>query len=47
MWDRENQAEWEEQREPDLPPTYSVVMEVPPYTTFTPEQLTACKGPGE
>ena len=47
VWDRDNQPEWEGNVNPDLPPTYSVVMKVPPYTTFTPEQLTACKGPGE
>jgi ribose transport system substrate-binding protein len=47
VWDRENQSQWEDNVNPDLPPTYSTVMEVKPYTTFTPEQLTACKGPGE
>jgi len=47
VWDRENQSEWEGNVNPELPPTYSTVMEVEPYTTFTPEQLTACKGPGE
>jgi ribose transport system substrate-binding protein len=30
-----------------LPPTYSSQMTVEPYTTYTPEQLKACKGPGE
>jgi len=47
VWDRENQSTWEDNVNPDLPPTYSTVMEVKPYTTFTPQQLTACKGPGE
>ena len=47
VWDRSNKDEWEQYVNPDLPPTYSTVMEVKPYTTFTPEQLTACKGPGE
>ena len=47
VWDSENQSDWEGFVNPDLPPTYSTVMEVQPYTTFTPEQLTACKGPGE
>jgi ribose transport system substrate-binding protein len=47
VWDRENKSEWEKNVNKDLPPTYSTVMEVEPYTTFTPEQLTACKGPGE
>ncbi len=47
VWDNSNKADWEGVVNPDLPPTYSTVMEVKPYTTFTPEQLTACKGPGE
>jgi ribose transport system substrate-binding protein len=47
VWDNSNKADWEGYVNPDLPPTYSTVMEVEPYTTFTPEQLTACKGPGE
>jgi ribose transport system substrate-binding protein len=47
VWDNSNKDEWEKFVNPDLPPTYSTVMEVKPYTTFTPEQLTACKGPGE
>jgi ribose transport system substrate-binding protein len=47
VWDNSNTADWEGYVNPDLPPTYSTVMEVKPYTTFTPEQLTACKAPGE
>jgi ribose transport system substrate-binding protein len=47
VWDSENQSTWEQNVNPELPPTYSTVMEVKPYTTFTPAQLTACKGPGE
>ena len=47
VWDNENKSEWEGNVNKDLPPTYSVTMKVDPYTTFTPEQLTACKGPGE
>jgi ribose transport system substrate-binding protein len=47
VWDKSNKSEWEGYVNPDLPPTYSTVMEVKPYTTFTPEQLTTCKGPGE
>jgi ribose transport system substrate-binding protein len=47
VWDSENQTTWEKNVNPKLPPTYSVVMEVKPYTTFTPAQLTTCKGPGE
>jgi ribose transport system substrate-binding protein len=47
VWDNSNTADWKGYVNPDLPPTYSTVMEVKPYTTFTPEQLTACKAPGE
>lgn len=32
---------------PDRDPTYSVQVTVEPHTTYTPEQLFACKGPGE
>lgn len=32
---------------PDRDPTYSSQVEVKPYTHYTPEQLFACKGPGE
>ena len=32
---------------PDRDATYSAAVEVPPYTTYAPAQLFACKGPGE
>jgi len=32
---------------PDREPTYSSAVQVKPYTTYTNEQLFACKGPGE
>lgn len=32
---------------PDRDPTYSSQVEVKPYTDYTPEQLFACKGPGD
>jgi ribose transport system substrate-binding protein len=32
---------------PDRDPTYSSQVQVDPYTHYTPEQLFACKGPGE
>lgn len=32
---------------PEQPPTYSSGIQVEGYTTYTPEQLFACKGPGE
>ena len=31
----------------DRDPTYSAQVTVEPYTTYSPEQLFACKGPGE
>lgn len=45
VWDKSNQADWEKYYNPKLPPTYSTFTEVKPYTTFTPEQLSQCKGP--
>jgi ribose transport system substrate-binding protein len=45
VWDKSNQSEWEKYYNPQLPPTYSTFTEVKPYTTFTPQQLSSCKGP--
>ena len=45
LWDGSNEADWKDYYDPKLPPTYSTLMEVKPYTTFTPEQLTGCQGP--
>jgi ribose transport system substrate-binding protein len=45
VWDQQNQAQWSKYYDPKLPPTYSTVREVKPYTTFTSEQLTKCQGP--
>jgi ribose transport system substrate-binding protein len=45
LWDKSNRSEWEHYYNPKLPPTYSTFTEVKPYTTFTPEQLSQCKGP--
>ncbi|MEA5054811.1 MAG: substrate-binding domain-containing protein [Propionicimonas sp.] len=48
VWDLEkNKAELEKYYKPDLDGTTSVAIDVPPYTTYTPDQLWACKGPGE
>jgi len=33
--------------DPKRPPTFSAATQVKPYTTYSNEQLTACKGPGE
>jgi ribose transport system substrate-binding protein len=45
VWDKSNQADWKDYYDPKLPPTYSTFTEVKPYTTYTKDQLTACKGP--
>jgi ribose transport system substrate-binding protein len=45
VWDSSNEADWKKFYDPKLPPTYSTFTEVKPYTTYTPDQLRACKGP--
>jgi ribose transport system substrate-binding protein len=45
LWDKANESSWQKYYNPKLPPTYSTFTEVKPYTTFTPDQLSACKGP--
>jgi ribose transport system substrate-binding protein len=45
VWDKANEADWKSNYDAKLPPTYSVTMSIPGKTTFTPEQLKACKGP--
>jgi ribose transport system substrate-binding protein len=45
VWDKSNQSAWKQYYDPALPPTYSTFTEVKPYTTYTKDQLTACKGP--
>jgi ribose transport system substrate-binding protein len=48
VWDvKEDKETVEGFYDKSLPPTYSSQMTVEPYTTYTPEQLKACKGPGE
>jgi len=48
LWDLENnKAELEKYYQPERDATTSVAIDVPPYTTYTPDQLWACKGPGE
>jgi ribose transport system substrate-binding protein len=45
VWDKSNEAEWKDNYDPKLPPTYSVTMEIPGKTDFTPEQLKNCEEP--
>jgi ribose transport system substrate-binding protein len=48
VWDyASSKAELEKNYFPDRDPTYSSQVEVKPYTHYTPDQLFACKGPGE
>ena len=42
-----NKAELEKLYQPDRDATYPVQVEVKPWTTYTPDQLYACKGPSE
>ena len=48
VWDNttaENVEKLKQYRDPKLDPYYSMAFQVPPYTTYTKEQLLACKGP--
>jgi ribose transport system substrate-binding protein len=48
VWDyATGKTELEKNYFPERDPTYSSQVEVKPYTNYTPEQLFACKGPGE
>jgi ribose transport system substrate-binding protein len=48
VWDAEsNMADLEANYFPDRDPTFSSAVSIEGYTSFTPEQLFACKGPGE
>jgi ribose transport system substrate-binding protein len=48
VWDaKNNMAQLQKYYQANLDGTSSVAIDVPPYTTYTPEQLHACKGPGE
>ena len=48
VWDKvKNEAELKANYFPDRDKTFSSAVTVEPYTTYTPEQLFACKGPGE
>ena len=48
VWDAEqDKATLEANSFPDRDATFSSAVSVKPYTTYTNEQLFACKGPGE
>jgi ribose transport system substrate-binding protein len=48
VWDmKTTRDEVESHYFPDRDPTYSVQVTVDPYTSYVPQQLFACKGPGE
>ena len=48
VWDlQSNKDELEKNNFPKRDANYSAAIEVKPYTSYTPEQLFACKGPGE
>jgi ribose transport system substrate-binding protein len=46
VWDGDNTDKLKSEYDPKLDPYYSVAIQVKPYTTYTREQLLACKGPG-
>jgi ribose transport system substrate-binding protein len=47
LWYKSDSAKLKEAYDPKQPPTFSAATQVKPYTTYTTEQLAACKGPGE
>jgi ribose transport system substrate-binding protein len=48
VWDlAKNKDQLMQNYAPDRDATFSAATEVKPYTTYTPQQLMACKGPGE
>jgi len=47
LWKKSDTAKLKSAYYPDREPTYSSAVQVKPYTTYTNEQLFACKGPGE
>jgi ribose transport system substrate-binding protein len=47
VWTKDDTSALEENYFPDREPTYSSAVQVQPYTTYTNDQLFACKGPGE
>jgi ribose transport system substrate-binding protein len=47
VWTKDDKSALEENYFPDREPTYSSAVQVEPYTTYTNDQLFACKGPGE
>ena len=47
LWKKTDTEKLKSAYYPDREPTYSSAVQVKPYTTYTNEQLFACKGPGE
>jgi ribose transport system substrate-binding protein len=47
LWYKSDSTKLKEAYDPKQPPTFSAATQVKPYTTYTTEQLAACKGPGE
>jgi len=47
VWFKSDTAKLKAAYAPKQPPTFSAATQVKPYTTYTNEQLAACKGPGE
>jgi ribose transport system substrate-binding protein len=48
VWDlQHNKADLKANYFPNRAATYSARVTVKPYTTYSPKQLFACKGPGE
>ena len=48
VWDNTTAAnvdKLKQYHDPKLDPYYSMAFQIPPYTTYTKEQLLACKGP--
>jgi ribose transport system substrate-binding protein len=46
VWDGSDTAKLQSEYDPKLDPYYSVAVDVKPFTTYTREQILACKGPG-
>jgi ribose transport system substrate-binding protein len=50
LWDNvseEGRAKLEAAQNPDLDPEWPVSVSIPGYTTYTMEEIIACRGPGE
>ena len=50
VWDNttdEGKAKLTEANDPDIDPTWPLGISIPDWTTYSKEQILACKGPGE